>query len=137
MIFKEGLLKECVYKTSRSSGAGGQHVNKVETKVSIYFNVSESNILNEDQKAKLKIKLSNRIDKNGLLHISSQKFKSQIKNKKNCQIKFLDIIEKALKKEKKRIKVKISKEAKLKRLKEKRIKSYLKNSRRNPKLLDE
>lgn len=137
MLNIEGLLKECTYKTSRSSGAGGQHVNKVETRVSLIFNINDSNVLNEDQKAILLIKLMNRIDKNGFLQINSQEFKSQIKNKKNCEIKLIKILEIALKKEKKRIRIKISKKAKLKRLKEKRIKSYLKKSRRNPKQLDE
>ena len=137
MLQKEGLIKECSYKTSRSSGAGGQHVNKVETKVSLYFNIEDSFVLNEDQKERLLIKLKNRIDKNGFLQISSQEFKSQLKNKNNCQFKLIQILEKSLRKQKRRIRIKISKTAKLKRLNEKRIKSYLKKSRRNPKQLDE
>ena len=137
MLQKEGLIKECSYKTSRSSGAGGQHVNKVETRVSLYFSIEDSIVLNEDQKERLLIKLINRIDKNGYLQVNSQEFKSQIKNKINCQIKLIRLLEKSLKKKKKRIRIKISKQAKLKRLNEKRIKSYLKISRRNPKQLDE
>ncbi len=134
MIDLNELLLECKYKTSRSSGAGGQHVNKVETRVTIIFNISESKILDESQIEMIFSKLNNIISKKGILQISSQKYKSQIKNKTDAETKFIEIMEKALKIPKKRKKIKISKEAKLKRLNDKKLHSDKKKSRIKPEI---
>ena len=124
------LIAECNYTTSRSSGAGGQHVNKVETRVTISFDIAKSEVFTEDQKVLLLKKL--RTNKSGIISISSQRYKSQLKNKEDVKGKLVALIEKALVVEKKRKKTKISKEAKLKRLKEKRMHSELKKSRVKP-----
>ena len=64
MFNKEALLQELLFKAVRSSGAGGQHVNKVSSKIELTFNVLESLILTEEQKNRLEIKLQHRLTKN-------------------------------------------------------------------------
>jgi ribosome-associated protein len=87
MINHNAILSECTFKTSRSSGAGGQHVNKVETRVTIIFNLKKSKVLNDSQKELIKNKLSNIITKSCVLQLSSQRFKSQFKNKVDVEKK--------------------------------------------------
>lgn len=124
------ILKEVSYKTSRSGGAGGQHVNKVETKVAISFHVGQSVFFNEAEKERISKKLQNRIDKDGFLQITAQDSRSQLKNKELAEKRLLKLIEEALFEEKKRKPTKISKAAKEKRLKVKRVKSDIKQNRK-------
>jgi ribosome-associated protein len=95
------ILKEVAYKTSRSSGAGGQHVNKVETKVMLLFNVENSGFLREDEKERILRKLQNRIDAEGNLQVVVQESRSQYKNKELAAKKLMALIESSLKEEKK------------------------------------
>ncbi len=129
MLDSSAILKECIYKTTKSSGAGGQHVNKVETKVILIFNIKNSKVLNTKQKEILLSRLKNKIDKTGSIKISSQKYRSQLKNKKAAGNKLLNLLEKALKVNKTRIPVKVSKEMIERRLRDKKIKSDLKKFR--------
>lgn len=128
------LLSECKYKTSRSSGAGGQHVNKVETRVTIIFSIEESKTLDESHKELILKNLTKNITKSGALQISSQKYKSQLKNKFDVELKLIELIKKSLKIEKPRKKTKIPKQAKLKRLANKKIISEKKKNRIKPKI---
>lgn len=118
---KTELINEIKFKTSRSSGAGGQHVNKVETKVEIYFDVVNSKFLREEQKQQILIKLKNRINKEGVLILSSQKGRSQSGNKNDVIRIFHELIATALKKQAKRIPTKPSRSSTEKRLKKKKI----------------
>lgn len=127
------ILKEVSYKTSRSSGAGGQHVNKTESRVEVIFNIAASAFFFEDEKELLEKKLAHLLDKEGNIHITSQKNRSQHQNKEDAEKKLLDLLKKALKKPKKRKPTKIPKAAKEKRLKIKRIKSDIKQNRKKPK----
>jgi ribosome-associated protein len=102
------LLAEVNYNFSRSGGKGGQNVNKVETKVELVFNVDNSNYLAEEQKNKIKDKLTNKIDNLGNLRITSQTERTQAGNRKKVIEKFETFIQNALKTEKKRKKTKIS-----------------------------
>ncbi len=124
------IEKEFVFKTSRSSGAGGQNVNKVETKVELHFDIAKSFFLTTEQKKTISEKLTNRINKENVLVISSQNDRTQFGNKKNVIEKFYQLIEKSLKKEKKRKATKPSKASKERRLKKKKIRSEFKKLRK-------
>ncbi|NGM66396.1 alternative ribosome rescue aminoacyl-tRNA hydrolase ArfB [Sphingobacterium sp. SGR-19] len=126
----ESLKKELVYRTSRSGGAGGQHVNKVESKVTLVWNVSESEILTEDEKARVRQKLANRLNKDGLLQMEASTERSQVKNKEIVTARFFDLLYQALKKEKKRVATKIPKSQILDRLDRKKKQSQKKQNRR-------
>jgi ribosome-associated protein len=114
---------------SRSSGKGGQNVNKLSTKVELHFDYLSSNLLTDEQKDLVAKKLEGFINKEGILKIASQEDRSQLLNKKNCIEKFYGLLEKAFKKKKKRIPTKRSKQSKEKRLKSKKIHSEKKKTR--------
>lgn len=130
----ENLISELTFKAVRSSGSGGQHVNKVATKVVLSFDILNSSHLSEDEKIKLLSFLSNRINKSGILVLSSGQNRSQLKNKIDVTKRFLNLIELGLKQEKERKQTKIPKSAKRKRLEIKRKISDKKANRKPPKL---
>ena len=102
--------------TSRSSGAGGQNVNKVSSKVELCFDVAASLILSETQKSLIFQKLASHINKEGVLKIVSQAERSQLGNKQIVIARFFELLEKAFHREKKRIKTKPSKASKRRRI---------------------
>ena len=130
----ENLISELTFKAVRSSGSGGQHVNKVATKVVLSFDILNSSHLSEDEKIKLLSFLSNRINKSGILVFSSDQNRSQLKNKIDVTKRFLNLFELGLKQEKERKQTKIPKSAKRKRLEIKRKISEKKANRKPPKL---
>lgn len=131
---KIALKTELKFRTSRSSGPGGQSVNKVSTKVELLFDVWNSNILSEEKKEIITSKLKNRINTDGILYISSDETRSQLKNKELVIERFMNLLEDALKPIKKRKPTKPSKASKEKRLKTKKIKSDKKDLRKPPEL---
>ena len=131
-IQDRNFFDEFVFKASRSGGKGGQHVNKVSTKVELLFDVNNSLVLSNDEKKIILKKLKNKIDKKGLLRIVSQSERSQIMNKKRAAKRFYEIIEKALKKKKVRKKTKPTQLSKVKRLSSKKIISDKKKLRIEP-----
>ena len=126
----DALINELKFSTARSSGSGGQHVNKTETKVELMFDIYNSEVLKEEEKDILCINLANRISKNGLLRMSSQVKRSQVWNKRIVIQRFIDTVQHALKPQKKRIPTKKPKAVNEKRLKNKRVKSDIKQLRR-------
>lgn len=117
---KEILLKELSYKAVRSSGAGGQHVNKVSSKIVLVFDVMASEGLTLLEKEKIYLKLANRLSKENILLLQCDESRSQHKNKELVLIRFFELIEKALKVAKKRKATKPSKSSIEKRLKSKK-----------------
>lgn len=126
---KELIIKELVFKASRSSGSGGQNVNKVSTKVELRFNIEESALLTDDEKNRIRIKLKNRISLEDILIVASDSERTQLGNKRKVLEVFFDLIEKALRKPKKRIKTRPTKASKERRLKKKKIQSEKKQRR--------
>ncbi|KPM30824.1 Class I peptide chain release factor [Croceitalea dokdonensis DOKDO 023] len=131
---KEILLKELKYKAIRSSGAGGQHVNKVSSKVELSFNVGNSLVLSEQQKERLLMKLGNRMTKDGVLVLQCDEARSQHQNKALVIKRFFLLLKNALTVPKKRKPTKPSKSSIEKRLKSKKIASSKKVNRQKPDL---
>ena len=126
--------QEWIITTSRSSGPGGQHVNKVSTKVELRLNIPDSNLLDDEQKAILLQKLKNKITHTGDLIIVSQSTRSQLKNREAAIEKFFTILENALKPKKKRKPTRPTKASQEKRLEEKKMISEKKDQRKKPEM---
>jgi len=121
---------EFKFKTSKSSGAGGQHVNTTETKVELIFNINDTVLLSDTEKVKLFKKLGGYINDSGELRVNSSESRSQATNKEKVVKKFYTMLEKALKKEKRRIPTKVPTAVKEDILKKKKQHSKKKEDRR-------
>ncbi|TVR76494.1 MAG: aminoacyl-tRNA hydrolase [Chitinophagaceae bacterium] len=124
------LEPEIFFKTSRSSGKGGQHVNKTESSVQLYFDIDNSELLSDEEKALIRKKEKNRIDRNGVLSLHVQERRSQYMNKKRAIHLLAELLKRALKKEKKRIPTKPGKKSREKRLKIKTLHAEKKKLRK-------
>lgn len=126
----KNFTTELTYKTSRSSGAGGQNVNKVETSVTVLWKVEESQFFNEEEKKLIQSKLKNRINQEGTLQLTVSESRTQLKNKKAATEKILEIVNKSLIKPKPRKATKPSRSKIEKRIKQKKEHSEKKENRK-------
>jgi ribosome-associated protein len=128
------LISELNYKAVRSSGAGGQNVNKVSSKVVLSFDLKKSPSLSEEEKTLLSANLSSRLTTDLVLILNCDEDRSQLKNKEIVTKRFLELIKKGLVIPKERKSTKIPKSAIRKRIKNKKNVSEIKKSRRKPEL---
>ncbi len=121
--------EELKFTASRSSGPGGQHVNKVSTRVTLRFDVVNSPSLTPDQKTLILDKLATRVSKAGVLRVVSQQTRSQAANKEAALERFINLIQQALEATPERKRSGMPRAAKQKRLDEKKHRSQLKRER--------
>lgn len=130
----EKLISELTFKAVRSSGAGGQHVNKVSSKIVLFFDVLNSNALIEDEKELLLKNLKTKLTKENVLILNCDESRSQHKNKEIAIVRFLKVISEGLTIQKPRKETKTPRKAIQKRLNSKKKQSAIKVNRKKPNL---
>jgi len=125
---------ELHFSSSRSSGPGGQHVNKVNTRIELRFHIPDSELLSDEEKEILLHKLKNKINKDGELIIVSQEDRSQFKNKETAIEKFIKLLKEALTPVKKRRATRPTRASNKRRLVGKKLTSEKKTQRKKPDL---
>ena len=125
----DALINECRFEATRSSGSGGQNVNKVSTKVILLLNVPESMVMDEEQKTIFLSNLHTRISKHGIFRISTGVERTQLGNRKRVVEKFAVLVTKAFETEEERIATKPTKASKRKRIDNKKAQSGKKSNR--------
>lgn len=126
----KNFTKELTYKTSRSSGAGGQNVNKVETSVTVMWKVADTEFFSSEELELITAKLKNRINSDGVLQLTVSESRTQLQNKKIATDKILETVNKSLFKPKPRKATKPSKRQVEKRIQAKKQISEKKENRR-------
>ncbi len=121
---------ELSYKTSRSSGSGGQNVNKVETSVTVLWKVEDSTVFTESEKERILLKLKNKINAEGILQTTVSESRTQLQNKKIATERIQELVNKSLIVPKKRIATKPSRAKVEKRLESKKKLSEKKENRK-------
>jgi ribosome-associated protein len=124
--------EEVAFTTSRSGGPGGQNVNKLETRVTLRFDLDGSPSLSEEQKARLRQRLATRITKQGVLHVTAQRHRTQAANREAAVERFAELLRENLREEAPRKKTRPSRAAKTRRLEAKRRRSLRKRERGAP-----
>jgi ribosome-associated protein len=130
---KRNLKNELVYSTSRSSGPGGQNINKLNTKVELRFSVSNTLLFSDEEKELLFSKLSNKINGDGEIIFTAQSERTQLMNKKIVTEKFYTVVSKALSSPPKRRSTKPTITSQIKRLEKKKNHGYIKKLRNQAK----
>ncbi|MCW4468164.1 alternative ribosome rescue aminoacyl-tRNA hydrolase ArfB [Flavobacterium sp. MFBS3-15] len=129
---KEKIVQELDYKAVRSSGAGGQNVNKVASKVVLSFDLANSQSLTDEEKALAETRLASRLTTEKILILHCDEDRSQLRNKDIVTKRFLEVMDSALKVVKPRKATKIPPAVIKKRIENKRRQSEIKQSRRRP-----
>jgi len=130
----QNIISELKYKAVRSSGAGGQNVNKVSSKIMLTFDLKNSQSLSDEEKLLLERNLYNRLTSDLVLILNCDEDRSQLKNKEIVTKRFLEIIKRGLLVPKERKPTKIPKSVIRKRIKDKKSVSEVKKNRRKPEL---
>ncbi len=130
----EILISELTFKAIRSSGPGGQHVNKTASKVEVSFNLEVSKAISESEKERLRAKLSAKISSEGIISLQCGETRSQHRNKAIVIERLVELLQKNLKVAKPRRKTKPSKGAIERRLKSKKEHALKKSNRKSPNL---
>ena len=125
------LIGELGFRTSRSSGPGGQHVNKTESRVELLWNLQESQCLDLRQKALLAGRLGHRLTEDGTLILASEKYRSQHRNREEVRERFLELVKAGLVPVKKRRPTKPTRTSVEKRIRSKKIRGEIKRNRRD------
>jgi len=120
---------ELEFVASRSGGPGGQNVNKVSSRVTLRFDVGHSGSLNEEQRTRIQRRLATRINKDGVLQVTSQRTRSQDLNRADAIERFAELLRAALREDKPRVKTRATRSSKEERLKEKRMRTTVKQAR--------
>jgi len=123
-------LAELHYQFVRSSGPGGQHVNRSATQVELTFNLAGSPSLSDEQKARAHATLKSYVDKDGVVHLASQTFRSQLRNREEVTARFVKLMRRALRVPKKRRPTRPTAASQERRLESKRRRSAVKRERR-------
>lgn len=126
------LIKELQFKAIRSSGAGGQHVNKVSSKIELTFNLTDSKVFSIEEKERLQLKISNKINKEGNMVLFCDESRSQHKNKEIAIKRFIEMLKNGLIIPKKRKATKPSKASLIKKAENKKKLSQKKSLRKKP-----
>ncbi len=129
--------EELDFATSRSSGPGGQNVNKVNTRVTVLFNVDQSAALSPEQRELLRARLGGRVSRAGVLRVVSQRHRTQLANRDAAVQRFVELLRAALTEKPERVPPAVPRQAKEKRLEEKRRRAGLKRERSVDPDLDE
>jgi ribosome-associated protein len=124
--------EEIAFVTSRSGGPGGQNVNKLETRVTLRFDLAGSPSLSEEQKARLRQRLATRITKEGVFHVTAQRHRTQAANREAAVERFAELLRESLREEPPRKPTRPSRAAKARRLEAKRRRSERKRQRAAP-----
>lgn len=128
----EKIISELHFKAVKSSGPGGQNVNKVSSKVVLNFDLNNSHALTEEEKKVIAAKLATKLTSENILILNCDEDRSQLKNKSIITKRFIELIENALIVAKKRKATKIPRSIIEKRIKEKRKNSEIKANRKKP-----
>jgi len=120
---------ELDFAVSRSGGPGGQNVNKVSTRVTLQFDVDSSTALSPEQRLRIRSKLSSRINKDGILQITSQRTRSQELNREDTIKRFAELLNAALHRDVPRIPTRATPAARIQRVEEKKKRTEIKKAR--------
>ena len=123
-------VDELQERFTTSSGPGGQHANKVSTRVELEWNVERSRVLGPRQRERIKTKLGRRIDSSGALRVASEKHRSQVRNRTEVRSRLVQLVAGALVVEKSRVRTKPTHAANQRRLEDKKRRSQIKRARR-------
>jgi len=123
---------ELRFAASRAGGPGGQNVNKVATKVTLSFDVAASPSLDDAQRALIRARLATRITRDGVLHVVSQRHRTQGANRAAALERFVELLKAALAEELARLPTRPTRVSKQRRVAEKKLRSRVKESRRRP-----